>query len=246
MTDEERRRRFLLNTYAAYGAAEQEYVSRIETVSGERLNFVTRNPGNLISLIADIEPNQAGSGTPSPSNIRPISGYAQLNITREGANQSDQQVYTISFNDAGTVYGGNLDVVNGVLTVDRKYIMLGALTWIYHNTYNRFQTSGLVNVIKRPATSLTPTNIMSDMYETSVVMDQDNAIAIAPSGNLIIYDHAYTDALGFSMARADAQIIYPLADPLIYNLTPNDIQTLDGVNNIYMDAVGTLTAQYRS
>ena len=40
----------------------------------------------LKSLIVDIEPVQSGTGDPSPTNIRPISGWNAVKVTRDGKN----------------------------------------------------------------------------------------------------------------------------------------------------------------
>lgn len=43
------------------------------------------------SVIAHIKPVQSGSGDPSPSNVRPISGWTGVNVTRAGKNLLPQQ-----------------------------------------------------------------------------------------------------------------------------------------------------------
>ena len=74
-------------------------------------------PVNAEGLTVDIEPVQAGEGDPSPDNVRPISGWTGANITVNG------DVMNVAFPaEAGTVYGGTLDVLNGELTVDRAQI----------------------------------------------------------------------------------------------------------------------------
>ena len=47
----------------------------------------------VASLVADIEPVQSGSGDPSPSNIRPISGWTGCNVVRTGKNLLPQTNY---------------------------------------------------------------------------------------------------------------------------------------------------------
>lgn len=42
-------------------------------------------------VVADIQAKQAGDGDPSPSNIRPISGFSALNVTRTGVNLWDEE-----------------------------------------------------------------------------------------------------------------------------------------------------------
>ena len=47
------------------------------------------NADDVISiqeLVADIEPIQSGSGTPSPNNVRPISGHTDVVVSRTGKN----------------------------------------------------------------------------------------------------------------------------------------------------------------
>ena len=45
----------------------------------------------LKSAIVNIEPVQSGSDDPSPTNIRPISGWTGCNVTRSGFNQWDEE-----------------------------------------------------------------------------------------------------------------------------------------------------------
>lgn len=63
--------------------------------------------GYPLGVKAKWEPVQAGSGTPSPENIRPIKGRDSVTITR----QEDNQVITLTLPE--TVYGGKADAVRG-------------------------------------------------------------------------------------------------------------------------------------
>ena len=78
------------------------------------------------SLKVGIEPVQEGSGDPSPDNIRPISGWSEANVyVSPTTSAEDGTTYNIQFRDGDnplTVYGGTLDVVNGVLTLTDGYI----------------------------------------------------------------------------------------------------------------------------
>ena len=68
------------------------------------------------SLKVAIEPQQEGSGDPSPTNIRPISGWDEVDVTvaDDVENPTVSNVYTIDLD--GTRYGGEVDVVNGIVT----------------------------------------------------------------------------------------------------------------------------------
>lgn len=64
----------------------------IDTASGVLASFPDGANGvPLQSLILNVKPYQAGTGDPSPSNVRPISGFTQAVITRTGANIWDEE-----------------------------------------------------------------------------------------------------------------------------------------------------------
>lgn len=91
---------------------------------------------------------------------------------------------------AGTVYGGTLDVTNGVLTAD----------WANIPSYNGETLPG------------------------RWISDRD------------VYAPGTTPTIG-------AQVVYELATPVTYQLTPQEIQTLKGANNIWADT-GDVTVEY--
>lgn len=57
-----------------------------KTTSGNPITVTDAAPVNAVNLSMDLEPIQAGSGTPSPDNIRPISGRSEVAIQRVGKN----------------------------------------------------------------------------------------------------------------------------------------------------------------
>ncbi len=71
------------------------------TVSGSIASF---NDGAedvpMKSLIVNIEPVQSGSGDPSPTNIRPISGWTEVNTVRNGINQWNEEWEVGAFSNA--------------------------------------------------------------------------------------------------------------------------------------------------
>lgn len=59
----------------------------VKTASGEIASFTDGGDDlPMKSLKVNIVPKQSGSGDPSPSNVRPISGYSDVNVTRCGKN----------------------------------------------------------------------------------------------------------------------------------------------------------------
>lgn len=69
----------------------------------------------LKRLVANIEPAQAGSGDPSPDNVRPISGYTGVTVTRAGKNLAEPKSKTDSGLTLTPQTDGSL-IINGTFT----------------------------------------------------------------------------------------------------------------------------------
>lgn len=78
--------------------------------SGAVANFTTNVVMPFVSLDCEILPIQEGTGTPSPSNPRPISGTSVLNVE-----QIQNQLIYATAEDSGTVSGITWSFSNGYL-----------------------------------------------------------------------------------------------------------------------------------
>lgn len=104
---------------------EQQDATMIEnSASGTIASFSDGANLPVSELLVGIEAVQSGSGDPSPENVRPISGWTGANIVVSPTlDAQDGTTYSISWqSEAGTVYGGTLNVTTGVLTVTHGYI----------------------------------------------------------------------------------------------------------------------------
>lgn len=99
--------------------------------SGSTVTISDGIDGHALDITAIWTPTQAGSGDPSPENIRPISGRDKITLTRTAG--SDTQAVTLSLPE--TIYGGNVDQDGngvkewGMLTLD------GTEAWVYNGPY---------------------------------------------------------------------------------------------------------------
>lgn len=145
--------------------------------------------GTGITYRFQIETGSTATAWSPYSNLCPISGWTGANVYHSGADTSDATTYSITFpSEAGTVYGGTLDVTTGKLTV----------------------THG---------------NIASYSGETM------------PGrwiSSMDVYSAGGTPTTG-------AQVVYELATPQTYQLTPTEVTLLLGENNIWSDGEMTLT-----
>gem|GEM_PF-5532458 len=178
------------------------------------------------------------------SNICPITGWRGAEISHSGADTSSPETYNITFPaEAGTVYGGSLDVTTGVLTVDRAMVDLGTLTWAYLASNKIFSTS--IND-KKPS-----------IYEGAVSQYANGGwwsgwpnkdcvwCGNAANGGFVVKDTRFADTATFKSAMLGVQFCYKLAIPITYQLTPTEVRTLLGINNIWADT-GDTEVTYRA
>ena len=185
------------------------------------------------------------------SNICPISGWTGANVYHSGTDTSDATTYSITFpSEAGTVYSGTLDVTTGKLTVDRAMVDLGTLTWYTAvQRLTRFRAPvigikriGSPNVLGAIVCSSYATKTANQTYIGSLGISlQQNA------DDVYIYDpqkEAFS-AADFKSAMSGVQLVYELATPQTYQLTPTEVATLLGDNTIWADT-GDTEVEYRA
>ena len=300
----------------------------------------------MLSLKVGIEPIQEGSGDPSPTNIRPISGWDEVNVGVSGVNVWDEEwkVGTIStstgeysargdrvcsknyirvepnksyykqnfawqfyydeyknfisatsiadgvfttpnnvhymkfytsttygqtynndisinypstdtsyhaYNGAtytidldGTRYGGTLDVVSGVLTVDRIF---GEFDGVDEN-WNNIEAGSVGNRSNVLSNAFPSTDIDTDFvaicntyigrsynYRT---FNTSNVTWVNPNGSVtVVTDSSIDTAEKFKALLQDTplQVIAKLATPTTIQLTPTQVKSLLGTNNIWAD-----------
>ena len=176
------------------------------------------------------------------SNICPISGWTGAQVSHSGADRTNPTTYPITFpSEAGTVYGGELDVTNGVLTVDRA--MITKNTADMNNTatdYPGWRNSGIKDIIGAGFNGFVPHPIMN-------VGTVCGANTTASDGGIMMLPKAeYGKTQDEWKALAiDVQAVLPLETPITYTLTPTEIKSLLGDNNVWADA-GDTTVTYRA
>lgn len=294
----------------------------------------------MLSLKVGIEPIQGGSGDPSPTNIRPISGWDEVNVNVCGTNVWDEEWkidgaqfkaknlipvmpntsyyfksplnaysafkydvngnslgpmavmtkdavfatdsktyyiwFSLSVNDYGTTYnndisinypstdteyhaynghtytidldgtryGGTLDVVSGVLTVDEIFGELDGVDENWANTAagsvgNR--SNFLLNVF--PSTDIdtdfvTICNTYIGRSYNHRTFNTSNITWVNPDGSVtVVTDSSIDTAEKFKALLQDTplQIITKLATPQTIQLTPTQVKSLLGTNNLWAD-----------
>ena len=194
----------------------------------------------VTSLVMNFSYTQSGSGTTSPSNVRPINGWSQAALSFSPTqNAGDATTFNITFGSEGTVYGGTLDVVTGELTLTKRMVKVGSLTWSYTSDYFYAWPTG------KAAGNF---NLLSDTFATTsstTIGGMTNAQIKGNASNNAIYvkDNAYTSAAAFKSGRANAVIVYDLATPEVIKIPTPELRLRIGSNYFWSDT-GNITLTY--
>lgn len=225
----------------------------VKSSSGEIASFSDGGDDlPMKSLKVNIVPKQSGSGDPSPSNVRPISGYDTVNIhVSPTTTAGDGNTYPISLGQ--TVYGGTLDVVSGKLTITRVGITLNSLDLI-RQSGGYYQATPTLP-LKQYGTVQGQKEAISSCFTRvsgAIIYDEpdtDNAFTVGSlylnQNQINIRANAYANATELKNALGNEVIVYELATPIEIQLTPTEIKTLLGNNNIWSDS-GTVEVEYRA
>ena len=193
-----------------------------KTASGAVVKVSDAVADEMVSCIAYINPLQSGSGTPSPDNIRPISGFAGGNV------------YVMDDATNKTYFEG---LVKGTYNV----VDLGSLSWSKRTTTNdNWQFYATLSGVKRPSASSSRASVLCSGYST---ISADSAysgakgIAVAYNADLLyVTDMTYSTASAFKTAMSGVYLIYQLATPITPTITPSSFHELlaeFGVNGNY-------------
>ena len=181
--------------------------------------------------------------------------YVQLEV---GQTATAYEPYTpitetdISF--PSPVYGGTLDVVSGVLTVEYGSVDLGTFDYIIAQTADEHQYFTVYYAI--PNAKKVGNGVVSsykcEIYKTVrgseiyTGASGNNAISMVDSTppGIRIRDDRFNTESEIKTALNGIMLYYELATPQEITLTPEQITALIGDNTIWSDADGSMTAVY--
>ena len=159
---------------------------------------------------------------------------------------------TVSWqSEAGTVYDGYIDIVSGELVATHgvdTYDGSSDESWNVIPASNRAYIA--VPSIKTPATDSDLIGILSNEYKEkpyqNIALNKPGITARANITQINVFDDRITssDAWKTFLASNPLQVVYPLATPQTYQLTPQQISTLLGNNTVFVDT-GDVEVTYR-
>ena len=235
---------YSVTNYMSSGVANLAIVYSDDTTTSVLTNDITVSTPNktVVSLIGEW---QTGSS---------VLLYEQFGVFEGVLTASDfvaynGQTYTIQLGD--TYYGGKLDVVSGVLTVLGKGVDLGSLSWSVISAQNGVFGAN-VNGLKTYSYGNTP-DMLCSIYK--VTPSSYNDPYISANGIIWTYvgvsairikDTAYSDATAFKTAVTGQKLVYELATPTTIQLTPTQVKSLLGSNNVWGDCGKSLVSYQKT
>lgn len=150
-----------------------------------------------------------------------------------------------------TVYGGVLDIVSGKMAINMVKVMLSDASWSYNASYG-FITTYWSNLIKGAPSFGAVGNIYCSKYKpenydavTRGTTDFCIGVSTDAYGYVVVSDSRYTNASDFRSANQDTEFVFEVKNPTEIQLTPTQVKTLLGNNNIW-SVSGTVEVEYRA
>ena len=192
-------------------------------------------------------------------NIRTVT-FSDIQIEKDNSVSTTYPPYVSTIvpiswqSEAGTVYGGSLDVTTGLLTVThgfKTYTGASGENWQFELAAGGTQKNFYIAIsdAKRPQTAQNSTmkcNLSPISNTSSAVQD---ACFISNGRN---FNFTWGNTLNISSATDfktwlgsnSLEVCYELETPVTYQLTPTQISAIVGTNNVFTDTNGDTSLEY--
>ena len=152
----------------------------------------------------------------------------------------------------GIVYGGTLNVKTGVLTITHRGFDGGDLSWtkVTGNNYRNFYHPNTPTALYGANLKTVISSQYKSESNNTATSSADNYVWIRgseTSNEIAVKDTSKANMTGaeFQTAMTGVTFVYELKTPTTVQLTPTEVATLLGVNNIFSDT-GTTTITVQS
>ena len=202
-----------------------------------------------MSAVVTLEPNQAGTGDPSPENVRPISGYDSVSVTQS---KDEAQIKQINLTLPETIYGGTVDAVTGAGTKTWGFVEFdgtekwklysgitagGQKTFFFDIGVERYEDyiTALCDRAKWQFSNWSiyaPWSISGSLFSNSVYIAVPDSIALT-------IDEWKSYLASQYAAGTPVTVCYKLATPTSFQATGNQpLPAVAGLNTVYTDGDG--------
>lgn len=190
-------------------------------------------------------------------NKCPINGFTSADLfVSPTTSEQDAIIHSVSWTSQGTVYGGYVDFVSGEMTITHvgatydgsndenwNWITTGSpQNYYFAITIGEYgyavPTHIISNLYKQTTITTSTTDIGINVFNSSAYDDSRIGVRVANSGTTGL------DVFRTLLSNNPLQVVYELAIPITYQLTPQEINTLLGTNYIWNNANGQTSIEY--
>lgn len=182
-------------------------------------------------------------GTPTPDSPLPIGGSDAVTLTVSG--EGGEQTFTAALGQS--VYGGSFDWDSGLLTIDKKKLVINGTDIKFAATANGETWKLSLNELKSASgVSGTTSHTVSNLHFNATA----GQIYMLKSAFGAKYGFESKDAFNEFLVAQNAagtpfEVIYYLAEPITVQLTPQAITAPDGAITLSSDTGDTTATYYR-
>lgn len=193
---------------------------------------------SLIKLKTEFSPKQAGTGDPSPENVRPISGWNSVKVTV--SNESERHNYEIALPE--TIYGGTVDAVTGVGSDEWKLVEFDGTEEWYINGDDGYFLRDVVDIGPAGYRESISNIAVNSFYSIAPIPDgKFNTWSFADHKGWAAFSLSFADSLdawkSYLAAQAAAgtpvQVAYKLATPEPFEISQVSIPSLKSINTFF-------------
>ena len=182
------------------------------------------------------------TGTPIiPADITDFQCEIGSSPTAYEAYRSNDTIECKFPQSAGTVYGGTLTVNedgSGELIVDRGIEDIGNMSWVYKSGSGGYLQSYSLSIDADNDNIICSIYNQDKSHSVSEASDKSILVDITRS-RIFVKDSDYSDGNDFKTSKTGQKIVYYLATPITYTITPQEVKTLLGTNHIWADTGDT-------
>ena len=224
----------------------------IETAAGRGVAFMADRAAKIEECTIDLTAAQSGTGTPSPTNVRPITGYKDFSVFHSDG--QNQQEYTFSWQRERAL--GTYDMISGILYTTGYVLQLrGGDGWQSVGSKFYYQIpSAFVSDYQQ---SITVDEQRCNMYpfasvigNGSVLVTMDKHFYLQRDKNnasycrVWVYDSDYTlEQFKALLNQTPLLVTIPVSSARVV-LTPIPIKAFRGQNSIWNSNNGEMTVKY--
>lgn len=207
------------------------------------ITFTSPAVAAIRNCIINFAATQTGSGTPSPSNIRPIIGRTSTDLYISTTSTA-QHTYTMSWND--TLYTGSINYITGTLTATHY------LARCQKSAFGNRSSGTSTGTYYRNSSANFPSSASKTSWANARAQQICNMGSIANPysqastyGTMIAVVYNSGNANGIMRISQDmyqslgdddwVEVLYKLNTPVTYNLTAQQLSTLQGFNRVWSD-----------